>query len=141
MRARAVSSTGSEKAEFYATTIPGVKKLASEYDWGDHVRLVFVPDPEDHPILSKLLDDAEDAAEDVQRELERESGARPLYEPGDLQVMRTQHHICGDCQIAEICALASHPAFEANTITVTGCAQYRPPEEAKDAIHRPKQTT
>src|SRR5687768_102645 len=145
IRVRAITEEGREEAEFFGSRVEVVHDQVRTHAFNRKpgtFRLLWVESPGDHPVLSKLLHNERDVAEMVQADAEKTSGRRPMYEPADLKLMRSEYHICYGCQIAEICAIASHPAFDANLITITGCAQFRPhttdEKDTKDGVHRPE---
>ena len=150
LRARAVTEKGAEKAEFFGKTVGQVKAEVSAYHWGADYRLAWVDAPDDHPKLRKLLDAEDTERERIEGEEDENLGPRgERWERGDLALLRSQHHICNGCDRREICAIASHPAFDPNLITVAGCMSYRPDptqeeeddEDSENGLHRPFKTT
>lgn len=131
LRARAVDERGSEVAEFFGRDVAGLKAAASSYTYPDRVKLLWVDDPNGHPALSKLLKGEQEAKKAIEKDLDKPA-SKDRYERSDLQLMRTQHHLCGSCTHGEVCTVgASRMVFD-QIVTIAGCMAYRPEEDDKE---------
>lgn len=87
--------------------------------------LVWVDSPQDHPVLSQMVQRQDDLLDE-----QRMEQASDQDEEAKMQALRAELHICPTCACSSVCQIshavnASPEAF----VTVSACLTYTPKEE------------
>jgi hypothetical protein len=99
----------------------GLKAEVSGFPFGKTypgVKVLWVETPEDHPIVSGLLEKISGSPEDEEEEPEE------VDETGDttpIDVLRAQAHGCFSCAHKNVCAIATNPLLEIHKIVISAC--------------------
>lgn len=130
IRARAVNQFGREVAELYADSVEAIKEQgAALHEPG--TRVVFVENPDAHPLLSKILASEQAQAERVE---EQKSAPKSLSkrDRAPMEAMRSEHHLCAVCACREVCTLANLSMTEEQLVTVASCLSFVPEPDGTD---------
>lgn len=123
IRARAVTKTGTEVAEFFADTKDRIKIQARELA-SDTKRVFWVDSPEDHPVLQSIVAPRTHSPFTAKKPPSAED-ADDAWEQNDLALLRAEHHICDTCSLRSICAIATQAMCNEQLVTIAGCLSYR----------------
>lgn len=125
LKGRALTEEGEELAELYALDEDSLKKQAEDVAMPPGRSMVFVENPWNHPQLSKIL--AREGEEDEEPE---EPTKDITADDGYLDLVRSEHNLCATCISRPVCQITNQPMYDAQKVTVTGCAAYyRKPED------------
>lgn len=128
--AQAIDENGQEIVTFYGENEAELKAQAQGYGWDEGSRLIWVDDPDDHPLIPGLVAGQLEREADADLE-ERASVSK--WKPDELELIRNDSHICPTCDHVEVCGLVALPMFNAQKVVVAACLSFTPKRREDDA--------